>query len=104
PLAASAGLLHPASRARRLRRLLRRFLHRLLGGALAAARDRQQHFALAAGGLARLLALGLFDSRGGLLFIGEAALERIHQIDDVAAGFRRRLRRRLHAVALLVDQ
>ena len=72
---------------------------------LAAAADRQQHLALACGGLLRLLALGLLGRRGrGLLLAGEAALQRVHQIDDVAAGFRRRLRRDLDAVALLVDQ
>src|SRR5205814_30052 len=59
----------------------------------------------ASGSLLRLLALGLLGRRGrGLLGAGEAALQRIHLIDDVAAGFRRRLRGDLDAAALLVDQ
>src|SRR5207302_10842726 len=82
--------------------LLRGFLDGTL--AAAASADRQQHLALAFGALLRLLALGLLGGRGGLLGAGKAALERVHQIDDVTARLRRRLRRRLDAVALLVDQ
>src|SRR5206468_11676583 len=87
-----------------LRRYLSRFLGRFLGGAFAAAADRQQHLALAGGGLLRLLALGLLRGRGGLLFAGEAALERVHQVDHVATGLRGGLWLGAEAVAFLVDQ
>src|ERR687892_1856838 len=90
-LARSSGLLGAGGGTHRLFRLLRRFLRRLLGGALSATADRQQHLALAGGGLLWLLALGLGGGRDALFLAGDAALQRVHQVDDVAAGLRRRL-------------
>src|SRR4051794_17424248 len=107
--ARSSGLLRTGGAARnRLCRLLRGFFRGFLDGALAAAADRQQHFALALDALLRLLALRLLlhlaVGGGRLLFAGKAALERIHQVDDIAGALRCGLGRGAEAVAFLVDQ
>src|SRR3982751_2999048 len=86
-----AGLLGTGAGAHRLFRLLGFLDLGFFLGALAS--DRQQHLALALGALLRLLAFGLGSGAGGglggrgsrLLAVGKAALERVHQIDDVAA-------------------
>src|SRR5882757_6698616 len=65
----------PGARGRALIRLLF-----FVGGPLAA--DRQQHFLLTSSGLAWLFALRWSRSFG----LTDAALERIHQIDDVLAA------------------
>src|SRR5215469_7390648 len=90
-----ARFLRAGRGTRRLGGLLRLFLGGALGSTGAAAGDRQQHFALAFDALllALAIALGFGGRRSGLLLVGEALLERIHQVDDVAARLRRGLRR-----------
>src|SRR5476651_1713382 len=70
---------------RRRSRYLHDFLELYFGGAPAAAANWQQHFGLTFNALARFLSLG-WSRRPG--FFAKAALQRVHQTDDIA-GFAR---------------
>src|SRR5476649_1821694 len=99
--------LHRRGSPRRLARFRRRsrnlhdFLGIYFGGALAATTNWQQHFALTFNALARFLSLGRF--RRPYLF-AKAALQCVHQADDIAGLARPRRVDDALTTPLSVDQ